>query len=290
MRSAIKAGVAVGLLTVAFACTSSDDDTKDAEDAPSAPPMTVSLAQTRSDYGSQQIGVRVTNTGDAPFTVESVRLVWSGLPESPETPKDTEFPPGLTIDLTTKLGAADCTGYPDSELEAPAAQLEVAGLDEPITAPLDDHGRAWLQRLYAGACDEAALLAVADVRLGDRWTRIEVDGTPYLRGWIELDRNSGSEPVTVTSLRGSVLLDLEPVRPGHPIGTLAGDRPLLRIPVRVGSTDLCTGHALGGSTQTFLLSAYVRHGDSEAHRVIMVPGETTKQRILDVVHDACGTS
>lgn len=277
---------AVGLLSITFACTGGGDGAE-TDDLTSPPPMTVSLAQARSDYGTQQVGVRVTNTGDTAFTVESVRLVWSRLPESPETPKDTELPPGLAIDLTTTLGSADCSGYPTTEAEPPAARLEVAGRDEPITVRLDDPGRAWLQRLYADACDEAALRAVADVRLLDRWTRIEVGGVPYLRGWIELDRKSGDEPVTVTSLRGSVLLSFEPILRRHPIATLAGDEPRLRIPVRVGSTVLCTGHALGGSTQTFLLSAYVRHGDASAHRVIMVPDEATKERILDVVHDAC---
>lgn len=289
MRDSIRVAAAVGLLSVAFACTGGADG-DETEDVANPPPMTASLNQARSDYGSQQVGVQVTNTGDTAFTVESVRLVWSRLPESPETPKDTEFPPGLTVDLTTTLGPADCSGYPTAEPEPPAAQLEVASRDEPITVRLDDHGRAWLQRLYADACDEAALRAVADVRLLDRWTRIEVGGVPYLRGWIELDRKSDGEPVTVTSLRGSVLLSFQPIRPGHPVATLSGDQPMLRIPVRVGSTVLCTGHALGGSTQTFLLSAYVRHGDASAQRVLLVPDEATKERILDVVHDSCEAS
>jgi hypothetical protein len=285
MRKLLPLGVAVGLLGGGFACSGGDDDP--VTDTGEPPAFTVSLTQARWDYGTPEVGVRVTNTGDTSFTVENVQLVWPGLPESPETPKDTEFPPGHTIDLVTTLGAPDCTGYPTPEFERPTARLQIIGIEQPVTATLDDHGVDWLQRLYDGACEEEALRAVADVRLSDDWTRIEVDDIPYLRGWIELARNSGDEPVTVTSMLGSVLLSFEPIRSGQPVGTLDGGEQLQRIPVRIGSASRCDGHALGGSTQTFVFNVYVRRGTAPEQEVILVPDQDTQREALAVVRDTC---
>lgn len=288
MKKTLAAVAATGLLSVAFACTGGEDGSGEVEFTP--PPMTVSLSQQRSDEGTREVGIQVTNTGDTAFTVEAVRLVWPALPAAPLTPKGIELAPGRTLDLSTVYGDPDCTDYPTLPQRRPAAEIHLTGADDPvISRPIDDHGRDWLRRLYASECAEAALRAVADVRLSDRWTRVEVDGVPYLRGWIELDRNSGTEPVTVTSLLGTVLLSFDPMRPGRPIGTLAGDQQILRIPIRMGSSNRCDAHGLSGSTQTYLLSAFVRHGDAPAHRVILVPDQATKGRVLEVVHEACGT-
>jgi hypothetical protein len=279
----------VGLLcAAAVACDSSSDDGSNGQESDS-PPMTVSLLQQRSAEGTREVGVRLTNAGADAFTVAAVRLVWSPLPESPLTPKDIEFEPGRTIDLVTTLGQPDCSGYPDPPAKPAAAEIHLAGTDTVVTQRIDGRGQAWLRRLYADECAGAALQAVADVRLLDAWTRIEIGGVPYLRGWIELDRTGGAEPVTVTTLLGTVLLSFDPMRPVRPIATLAGDQQTLRVPVRMGSSNRCDAHGLSGSTQTFLLSAFVRHGDAPAHRVILTPDQATQGRVLEVVHDACGT-
>jgi hypothetical protein len=281
--------MAVLALSSVYACTNDDSHSSD-DDVLGSLPMRVSLVQQRTAEGTREIGIEVTNTGSAPFTVYSVHLDWAGFPRAATTPKDTEFDPGRTYDLVTTYGEPDCSAYPAHPSDAPTAQLRVAGADEPVvTEPLDASGRVWLFQLYARECQGAALAAIADVRFGDTWTRVVVGSEPYLRTSIVLDRVTGGpdEPVTVESLLGSVLLDYRPVRPGHPLGTLAADRDLLRIPVIIGSSGLCTSHAFGESKQTFLLNTYVRHGDAPTQRVILTPDHATQVRLLDVVQDAC---
>jgi hypothetical protein len=276
----------VALVSMAFSCTGSDDG-GGAEGGQGAPEMTVSLSQPRSAEGSRKVGIQVTNTGDTTFTIETVRLVWPRLPNAPASPAGTEFPPGWTLDLFTYYGDPDCSDYPSPSASPAAAELRFADTGVTVTRRLDAHGQAWLDRLYAAECEEAALRDAAQVRLSDTWTRIEVGGKPYLRGWIALDRAGGVEPVTVTSVFGSVLLSFNPMRPGRPVAVLTSRQTALRIPVRIGSSNRCDKHALSGSTQTYLLSVFVRRGDAPVQRLILVPDARTRDRILHVVHDAC---
>lgn len=282
VRILIRVAVAAVMLCSAIACTSSDD-----EDEFQAPAMSVSLIQRRSTEGSRTVAVTVTNTGDSAFTVESVRVTWSVLPTAPTTPAGTEFPPGRTLDLFTTYGRPNCADYPDLPEDRPAAELTLAG-NHVVTRPLDAHGLGWLRRLYRVACEEALLRAAAQVRFLGPWTRIEHDSLPYLRGRLAVDRIGGHQPVTVTSVFGSVLLSFDPMEPRRPVAVLKGDQAALRIPVRIGSSGRCDKHALGGSTQTYLLSVYVRRGDGPVQRLILTPDAPTRDRILHVVHDACG--
>jgi hypothetical protein len=279
----IRVAATVALVSAAIACSGSDDGAEQ-----DAPEIQVSLDQPRSAEGTRKVGILVTNTGDTTFTIESVRLIWAPLPEAPTSPAGTEFPPGRTLDLFTYYGSPDCSGYPSPPVEPPVAELRFAGTEQLVTRRIDADGRAWLHRLYVAECQKAALRDAAQIRFLDTWHRIEVGGTPYLRGWIALDRVGGREPVTVTSVFGSVLLSFDPMVPRRPVAVLKGDQAALRVPVRIGSSGRCDKHALGGSTQTYLLSVFVRHGDTPAQRLILTPDAPTRARILHVVHDACG--
>src|SRR5919106_4217883 len=179
MRAVSRVAPAVGLLTMCLACTSDGGDSADpAEFSP--PPMAVSVLQQRTDEGTREVGVRITNTGAAAFTVEGVRLLWSAIPEAPRTPQDLEIAPGRTYDLPTFYGPPDCEDHPSPPAEAPTAQINLSG-DRVVTQEIDARGQSWLRRLYADECAGAALRAVVGVRFDDTWTRFDIDGDPYLR-------------------------------------------------------------------------------------------------------------
>jgi hypothetical protein len=286
----------VGLLTVAFAATWTGDDRPDDTDVTNPEPdevsMTATIVQQRTAEGTREVGVRVANDGETSFTVDSVRLVWSLFPAAPTTPKDTVFAPGSLIDLVTTYAEPDCSTYPAAAPDRPAAELHLTSpVDQVVTQPLDRHGQAWLRRLYDRECDAAALQAIAAIHFDDTWTRTVVDGEPWLRTSIVIERRPGGapEPVTVLSLLGSVLLDYVPVEPSVPVATLPAGASTLRIPVLIGSSDLCTPHAFAESKQTFLLNTYVRHGDAAVQRVILTPDRPTQVRVLRVVREACKT-
>jgi hypothetical protein len=291
MRKGVVLVAAVGLLTALFAWTQWTDgspvDESSGEVEVEPPPMDVSLIQVRTDESTRRIAIRVTNTGQETFTVTAIRLVWPALPEAAKTPKDSVFSPGRTIDLSTTYGEPDCAGYPQLPPTPPAAEIHLAGTDAVVTRPLDAHGRQWIERLYADECKAAALHAIADIGLLDQWTRIEVDGRPFLRGWLELDRVGGDQTVTVDSLFGSVLVGFWPTEPGRPVAVLGSGQERLRVPVLLGAYNRCDDHALAGATQVFLLSVFTHYGTTPEQRIIVSPNKSAQSRALDVVHDAC---
>ncbi|HZG97964.1 MAG TPA: hypothetical protein VEY14_06850, partial [Nocardioidaceae bacterium] len=68
---------------------------------------------------------------------------------------------------------------------------------------------------------------------------------------------------------------------------LGSDADRAVTPVLLGSTGRCDAHALGGSTQTFLLSAYVILGDAAEQRVVLTPPPSVQDQVLRVVDRAC---
>jgi hypothetical protein len=295
MLSVARVALAVALLVLTAACSSSGDDDQTAgTPAPtsatptdSTPNAHVSAIQTRTKENTRKIALRTTNTGDGAFTIDAIHLVWPGMPEAAWTPKSSLFAPGQTIDLTMLYGDPDCSGYPAVPQEQPIAELRFAGADEPVTAEVDAKGVGWLHRLYRHECALAALYDVVDIELSGPWTRTQVAGEPQMRGYVELDRVGSQEPVTVTSVFGSILVRMVPADGGRPVATLAGNQPGLRIPVLLGSTNRCDDHGLSGATQNFLLSVFARHGTAPVQRIIVSPPPDVQSRVLDVVHDAC---
>ena len=281
--------IAYGLVAMLLACGCDDDSRASRAETPS---LTATVIQYRPDEGTRRLSVEVTNTSDVPVRVTAVQLRTAAFVTVPATDKDATFAAGQTIALATTYGDPRCGSVAEAALSEATAVLAVAGADGTTTVevPVAGPGRAVLGRLHRYECDRAALEEVADVRLLSRWRRVEVDGLPYLRGTLLLERRDGDsagEPVTVTSLSGSVLLELRPAHPGRPVATLDADEPSERVPVLFGSNLRCDAHALGGSTQTFLLSAYVRRGEAAGQRVLLVPDKATRRQVLDVVDQAC---
>lgn len=276
------------LILVAFAGCEDDDPRTDAGMAPS---LTATVTQYRPDEGTRRISVEVTNSGTVTVHVSGVALSTSAFEPVSATAKGTEFAPGQTIALVTTYGDPRCEA--DATTTDAVAVLTLAGATAPTTleVPVARTGQDVLERLHHAECQQAALDAVADVRLLPEWRRVRVDGDPYLRGTLLLRRPGGHPSaggVTVTATRGSVLLELRPVRRGRPVGRLDPGEATERIPVLLGSANRCDAHALGGSTQTFLLSAFVRRDGGPQQRVLLIPDAATKRRALRVLDAVCG--
>jgi hypothetical protein len=89
-------------------------------------------------------------------------------------------------------------------------------------------------------------------------------------------------------LGGSVLIDLVPRagRSALPI-RLTGGRPRLTVPLLLGSAHRCDAHALGQSSQTYLLSAYLRLAGRPTQRQILPLTSAERDRIIGVVDRDC---
>jgi hypothetical protein len=111
----------------------------------------------------------------------------------------------------------------------------------------------------------------------------------YLPGRLVLTHRPGAtDRVRIVDLGGSVLLDLLP-RDGRKAlpGELAGEQRELAFPVLLGSAHRCDAHALGQSSQTFLISAYVRLGTEPTQRVILPLSTVERDRLTGLVHRDC---
>lgn len=256
-----------------------------------APQLHASVIQNRVDEGTSRIGVHLTNAGDRPVSVRSARLRWPGVVRAPESPRGAEFAPGQTIDLATTYGAVRCQGV---DVDArPVAVVTLAG-GRSLSVPVDRAGAAVLRRLWARDCARQRLGSVVEVALGPRFRPVGTGSDEYLRGELVLRRPRGSRSasdrpvVSVQGFSGSVLLTFRAVSPGSLPVRLDSGQDELRVPVGIGSTQRCDAHARGGSSQTFLLSAYVAVGESAASRVIVVPSKRVQVQAFALLDRVCG--
>lgn len=283
------AAVALLLLVPVVAC----DEKPAVDDAPDplTPALVATVIQYRPDEGTRRISIEVTNTSTTPVRVVAVQLDTDGFARVPSTAKDASFAPGQTIGLVTGYGDPRCAR--EGAIANAVAVLTLAGdsaAPRTVATPVSATGQAVLARLHRAECEQAALDDIAEVRLLPRLRGPEDGGTAVLRGVLLLRRPvsaSGSRPLTVTSLQGSLLIELRPARAGHPVARLSGDEMSERVPVRLGSSGRCDAHALGGSTQTFLLSAFVRRASQPQQRVLLIPGPHSRRQLLRVVTLGC---
>lgn len=218
--------------------------------------------------------VRVTNTGDAPFTVTSVALDSPGFTALPPTPGTAEFTPGRVIDLPAPYGAPVC----DEEPLPAAARLIVVrpgGTEEQVRSPLSAEV---LQLIHDEECAVLAVLEVVDVAVTDL-----ADDGDALTGSLALTRRDGDEAVVVTSLSRSVLVDAE-----------ADDLPLeLGADGSNARTDVsftpasCDPHVLSETKKPYVFPLTVEVGDDDPVAMDLPLDQAAEDRLAAMVQRVC---
>lgn len=244
------------------------------------------LLQYRPDEGTNRLEVELTNDGKDPVTVSSIQIRWPGVRNAPVTPKGTTYAAGQTIDLTTTYGVAVCDITTPTEPVRAVATFVGGGTTE---VTLDRHGTAMLRQFRTRDCALRRLHETASVTLGTSFTVVHLDGQEYLSGTVVVKRRQGqSTPVSVVDLTGSVLLTfVSPPDKALPM-TLAAGQSELDVPVLIGSTFRCDDHGRSQSTQTFLLSAYLKLGaEHTQERVVLVPDAAVQAKAQGLMDHAC---
>ncbi len=247
--------------------------------------LDASVAQFRFDEGTHRLSAGVTNQGDRPVLVSRATIEWPAM----------LFPtvrlyaaghalPGQTAAFTIRYGTPVC-GHPTAT--APTLVAVVDG--RPLRLPLRVEDPGLLRRLHASACATRRLRAAVSVRLRLAPATVRVDGDEYLPGTVVIRHLPGSRArVRLTDLGGSVLLVLRPrAGPTALPGRLLPGRDELRFPVLLGSAHRCDPHARGQSSQTFLISAYVRLEDRPQQRVVLPLSRAERDRAIAVVDRDC---
>jgi hypothetical protein len=272
-------------VTLATACSSSSP-TADPSSASSpshglsARDIVGSFIQYRIDEGTRHAAIRVTNKTSTSIDVTRIALRWSGIAARPPTPVDNEVAPGATVDYFFDLGTPRC----DRGREPPLAQVTADG--STVVVPVDRVGTGLLRDLWRRACATASVDAAAGVRFGRGWRPAGPAVDDGLRGTLMIVRREPGVTVRVTSLEGSVLLDLSPVRRTTPVAVLAPGQQRRIVPVVVGSNGRCDDHALSQSSQTFLLRVGVRVGTTTT-QLIVSPALADQARIKRQIAAAC---
>ena len=243
---------------------------------PAVPGVSGEVVRQRTDVPVPgQVHVRITDTGDEPFTVTAVAIDAPGFAPLPPTALSAAFEPGRTIALRTAYGAPDCA----APAGPPAARLTVTrpdGTVEELRVPLagDD-----LDVVHREECAVAGVLAVAGIGLTDLAAAGDsVTGTVVLTRAGDDDR-----AVTVLDARRSVVLDV--AVQGLPLELGPGEE---RASAQVAFTPAsCEPHVLAETKQPFLFPLSVAVGDAEPVPVPLPVDAAQQELFWDLLDRVC---
>lgn len=263
---------ALALALLCAACSGTDGGTPVDVTTPAAlpavPGIDAEVVRQRTDVPVPgQVHVRITDTGDRPFTVTAVAIDAPGFAPLPPTPLEAAFDPGRTIALRTAHGAPDCAVPPGP----PAARLAVVrpgGPVEWLRVPLagDD-----LDLVHRELCAVAGVRAVAAVSLtGLAASGAEVTGTVVLTRTGDDDR-----AVTVLEARRSVVLDVAVA--GLPL--VLGEQEERAATAVAFRPVTCEPHVLAETKQPFVFPLSVAVGEGPPVPVPL-PVDPAQQELL----------
>jgi hypothetical protein len=243
---------------------------------PAVPGIDAEAVRLRTDEAvGGQVQVRLTNTGDQPFTATSVAIDSPGFEPLPPSAATATYAPRQVIDLPTPFGDPVC----DAAAEPAAARLTVVrpdGTSEDLRVPLSAEV---LGRIHDEECAVERVLAVVDVEVTD----IQDDGDGST-GTLTLTRRSGSQPVTVTRLARSVLI--EPTIDDLPL-ELAGNAGSASVDVFFAPAS-CDPHVLAETKQPYLFVLGVDVGDEEEVPVDLPIDQGDEAALAAMVQRVCG--
>jgi hypothetical protein len=243
--------------------------------APAVPGIEAEAVRLRTDEAiGGQVQVRITDTGDAPFTVTSVALDSPGFAPLPARALTAAFAPGRTIDLPTPFGEPVCGAAP-VPAAAQVGLVRPDGAVEQLRIPLSADV---LQLIHDEECAVLAVAEVVDIEV----TGLHDDGHALV-GDITFTRRSGSERVTATRLSRSVLLDA--TADELPM-ELAGDEETASTPVSFTSAT-CDPHVLSETKKPYVFPLSVTLGDGDEVPVDLPLDQAARDRLAALVQRVC---
>jgi hypothetical protein len=242
---------------------------------PAVPGIEAEIVRLRTDEAiGGQVQVRLTNTGDTPFTVTSAALRSPGFADQPPTTIAAEYTPGRVIDLPVPFGKPVCAESP-----VPAsAELTISRPDgsvEPLKVPA---AADVLELVHSQECTVLAVTAVVGIAVTDLH-----DAGDSLVGSLTLTRREGAEPVTATRIGRSVLVEPTAELPLE----LGGDEETAAVPVSFTPAS-CDPHVLAETKKPYVFPLAVTVGDDDEVAVNLPIDETLRARLTALVQRVCG--
>lgn len=223
----------------------------------------------------RRLEVAFDNQSDQEILVEAVG-VRSPLfePVALEEPSsDVEV--GRRRDLQVGLGVAVCPP-PDGPTQVEVvAQIGAVRRHGVVEVPVEP-----LARISATECGRKLVLEHVEVGYADEHT--VRDGV--LETGLTLRRLQGDEPIAVTNVRGSVLIELAAQTASTPVAVMAPDADTLDVPVRL-RVIRCDPHAVIESKKTFQLATWIAVGDREAQHLVVSPEGELRAALQTLIDD-----
>lgn len=251
------------------------------EPATPDPDLSFSVSQYRSDEHTARANLRVINHDEeTPVVVSETGLDWEGYGDPFSEPQDATVLPGQALDLRMTFPEPAC----DVTDPVPARGTAVVS-GRRVTLELEEAGQSFLESLWRRACNAAAVEAVADISLGDRWRQVGEGGSATYAGDIVVRRTgSRGTALEVTGLEGSILFALE----ADPPFVLRPGQGRLLVPVSL-SPFRCDPHARGEATQAFLFRLDVTVGSGPSRRITVAGDDPAWQgAAMDYLDRTCG--
>lgn len=227
-------------------------------------------------HAARRVEVGFDNrAGDTDVTITAVALRSPLFEPVPAEARDTAINVGRRRDLQIGLGPSLCpapSGPSLVEVTAEIGGLVQHGLVEVDATPLE--------RISAQECGREFVLGRVGIEYAPAFT--VADGVVETN--IDLTRVEGDEPVAVTGVRGSVLLELIPATSATPLAVLAGDGTDVSVPVRL-RVIRCDPHAVIESKKTFELSMWVAIGERDPQHLVVAPTGELRAALEQLIED-----
>lgn len=259
--------------------------------------FSATLQRYREDVVSHTVQIEVTNRSDQRVLLSALRLSWAGLVDAGPGPRTERLTPGQTLDLPVPVGDAVCSDPPRLDEPRPAGAavaLATATADDgtarQLRIPVTDT-RGVLAGVHGPDCRRQSVRYIATLSVDGVWTdTVDAPGRAALAGTVRLHRNHTTTPVAITAFNGSVLFAIGPVvrPPSGPLLTLAGDATDAALPVVLGTTTRCDGHAIAESKQAYLWPIELAVGAGTTVVVDLVPDESVRPQLIAMLRKACG--
>ena len=244
---------------------------------PAVPGIEAEVVRLRTDEAvGGRVQVRVTDSGDAPFTVTAVTLESDGFETLPLTPVRAQFAPGRVIDLPVGYGAPVCDSAPVPAV-ARLALLRPDGSVEEVRVPADAD---ILARVHTEDCAALGIAEVVDMTV--QGLEDDADG---VSGELVFTRRSGTDAVTADRLDRSVLVDVVAALPFELAEGEQAASTLIAF-----SPASCDPHVLAETKQPFRFLTSVTVGDGEAVVLDLPLDQPTRDRLAAMVQRVCSRS
>jgi hypothetical protein len=253
------------------------------------------LERYREDDVPNRIQIQVASRASTQVTLTELRLVSPAFTVLAPAATSHVVGPGQRVDLPVQLGQAQCSSPPKFNEVAPTtppfavAKMSVNGAAAvDVKIPITDT-RGVIERLYGPACTVQAVANTATIAFGTTWTDTEFEGKPAAAGTLRIDRKNGNDPVTISEIRGSVLLRFRPEKPATgTLVVLAATERAAEVPVLLVESGDCRPHAIADSKHTFFLPAVVTVGIGPTVVIDIIPDAASQVQLSGMINRSCG--